>query len=159
MWIVLQFSKRQQSFCWRYSLFLIVNFFLINRFGSLTISLFLIKYSQGRGTANGFREKVKWRWRDVESISEQKSQTAPKGAVWARLGKDDGEFGMVLSEDEVFDGEVLWRVFKCSHSTFVSTSSFRSPLATLSLRGWPTFNLNHRGTSKKVHGPLAAWKS
>lgn len=29
---------------------------------------------------------------------------------------------MVLSEDEVPDGEVLWRAFKCSYPTFASTS-------------------------------------
>lgn len=49
--------------------------------------------------------------------------------------KNDRESGMVLSEDEVRDGEVLWRAFKCSHSTFTSFAPYRHPFSLIV--GWP----------------------
>lgn len=36
---------------------------------------------------------------------------------------------MVLSEDEVLNGEVLWRAFKCSHPTFSSFTLYRHPFS------------------------------
>lgn len=55
---------------------------------------------------------------------------------------------MVLSEDEVPDGEVLWRAFKCSHPT---STSFAPLSPSLLFHSRSTSNLNHRGISKKVH--------
>lgn len=78
-------------------------------------------------------------------LSEQESDTFQGVPLGFDTKKNDGWSGMVLSEDEVLDGEVLWRALKCSHPTFASISFITIP---------STSNLNHRGTSKKVHRSL-----
>lgn len=58
---------------------------------------------------------------EVSDLSEQESDALRvRGVLFCT--KKAGEFGMVLSEDEVPDGEVLWRALKCSHPTSVPTS-------------------------------------
>lgn len=45
---------------------------------------------------------------------------------------------MVLSEDEVLDGEVLWRAFKCFHPTFASISFIAIPSLQSTSNHWGT---------------------